>query len=56
MKKEREKLWNTLSLETKILLAVTLMILTLFASNVFIYLQTNKLRFGWTRPMPAMWT
>lgn len=43
MKKEREKLWNTLSLETKILLAVTLMILTLFASNVFIYLQTNKI-------------
>ena len=42
----KETLWNGLTLEKKILFAVTLMILTLFASNIFIYLQINKIASG----------
>ena len=39
----QNKIWTRLSLEKKILLAVTVMTLTLFVSNIFIYLQVNKI-------------
>ena len=39
----QKNIWACLSLEKKILLAVTFMILTLFLSNIFIYLQVNKI-------------
>ena len=43
MERPGKNIWSHLSLEKKILLAVTLMILTLFISNIFIYLQVNKI-------------
>ena len=43
MERPGKNIWGRLSLEKKILLAVTLMILTLFVSNIFIYLQVNKI-------------
>ena len=36
MERPGKNIWSHLSLEKKILLAVTLMILTLFISNIFI--------------------